>query len=108
MTQEEKNLSGSLKTNNNTTTSVILSDSEESLSNNRDSSLATQVQNDEMFSGCLKPEFNPACHCEPEQSSGVAIHSMTQSLSNADRRCNDTAQSHFRQPENINENAYNA
>ncbi|MBP3221524.1 MAG: hypothetical protein J6M43_05750 [Neisseriaceae bacterium] len=51
-----ENLSGSLKTNNNTTTSVILSDSEESLSNNRDSSLATQVQNDEMFSGSLKKQ----------------------------------------------------
>ena len=62
----------------------------------------------ENVSGSLKPEFNSACHCEPEQSSGVAIHSMTQSLSNADRRCNDTAQSHFRQPENINENAHNA
>ena len=43
------------------------------------------------LSGSLKQAFNPACHCEPEQSSGVAIHSMTQSLSNADRRCNDTA-----------------
>ncbi|MBR3482197.1 MAG: SAM-dependent DNA methyltransferase [Neisseriaceae bacterium] len=60
------------------------------------------------LSGSLKQAFNPACHCEPEQSSGVAIHSMTQSLSNADRRCNDTAQSHFRQPENINANAHNA
>ncbi|MBO7555720.1 MAG: class I SAM-dependent DNA methyltransferase, partial [Neisseriaceae bacterium] len=60
------------------------------------------------LSGSLKQAFNPACHCEPEQSSGVAIHSMTQSLSNADRRCHDTAHSHFRQPENINANAHNA
>ena len=66
------------------------------------------TQEEKNLSGNLKPEFNPACHCEPEQSSGVAIHSMTQSLSNADRRCNDTAQNHFRQPENINENAHNS
>lgn len=60
-----------------------------------------------LIKGFRQPEPR-YCHCEPEQSSGVAIHSMTQSLSNAYRRCNDTAQSHFRQPENINENAYNA
>ncbi|MBO7380886.1 MAG: hypothetical protein J6U05_04350 [Neisseriaceae bacterium] len=35
---------------------------------------ATQSRNDSNdFSGCLKPKFNPVCHCEPEQSSGVAI-----------------------------------